>query len=709
MNSDKNEIPKATVSKTSNKIIKFFSGIQIKLILAFIVPVCCIIILGVVSYKKASGALINSYENSIIDTLDMTGQYYTFSFSSVLADIDEYYQDTDLRDYYKGLMGVSPTKEIQLYNSTLDLIKRKSWSDDLIENIYILSSVKDSMATTGKKEADMYASYMESPQGQSIASDTGRYFVFGAAPELDGLFGSDSSKYAIRIARKYKDSDTYIVVDINREAFLETMNRLTLSEGSVLGIITPDNLELLASKEQDKADHTGDTDKTTQPRPVFNDKSFYKAASESEKTADYQYVSYQGSTYMFAYTKIGTAGAMICFLVPKSQIISKADQIKYITVIIVIITSILAVLTGSLIAGYVSRTIKYIAAQLKKVAEGDLTVDIRMRQKDEFLQLAEDITDMVSNMKSLIYKIKKVGEEVNAAAGQVTVSSKTFVNSASDIKSSISEIESGVTQLDRNSADCLSQMDSLSQKIALVNGNTTRIGSITDAAVLTIDEGIKTMNSLTDKTKSTTKITGQVIDTIKLLEEKSRSIGQILNVINDITRQTNLLSLNASIESARAGTYGKGFAVVAEEIRKLAGQSLHSASQIRGIIEEINTYTNEAVRTAGEAELTVKQQEKAVTDTTSSFHALQLQIMNLTGELNAILSNVDNMEKARVSTLEAIESISAVSQETTACSITVSGAAENQLNAVNRLDLAATRLLEHTNELEDAINRFNIG
>jgi methyl-accepting chemotaxis protein len=312
-------------------------------------------------------------------------------------------------------------------------------------------------------------------------------------------------------------------------------------------------------------------------------------------------------------------------------------------------------------------------------------------------------------MKSLIYKIKKVGAEVFTAANQVTVSSKTFVNSASDIKLSISEIESGVTQLDQNSADCLTQMDSLSQKIALVNANTSEIGNITNSAVLTIDEGIKTMNSLTDKTKSTTIITGQVIGTIKLLEEKTRSIGQILNVINDIARQTNLLSLNASIESARAGSYGKGFAVVAEEIRKLAEQSLHSANQIRGIIEEINTYTMEAVRTAGEAELTVKQQEKAVMDTTSSFNALQHQIMSLTGELNAILSNVGNMELARVSTLEAAESISAISQETTACSITVSGAAENQLNAVTELDEAANQLLEHTKELENAINRFNIG
>jgi methyl-accepting chemotaxis protein len=110
---------------------------------------------------------------------------------------------------------------------------------------------------------------------------------------------------------------------------------------------------------------------------------------------------------MYAYTKIDTARAMICMLVPKSAIVSKADEIKYLTIIIVIFTSILAVVIGSFIARYVSRTIRYIAKQLKKVAGGDLTVNISMKQKDEFQLLTQDISDMVANMKDLVYKIKK--------------------------------------------------------------------------------------------------------------------------------------------------------------------------------------------------------------------------------------------------------------------------------------------------------------
>ena len=361
-----------------------------------------------------------------------------------------------------------------------------------------------------------------------------------------------------------------------------------------------------------------------------------------------------------------------------------------------------------MIASYVSRTINYLAKQLKKVAEGDLSIEINLKQKDEFMLLAQDITSMVTNMKNLIQKIKLIGEEVYISADQVTYSSKTFVNSASDIKTSITEIESGVTQLDQNSADCLGLMDELSHKIALVNDNSKEIGNISATAVQTIGDGILTMNTLTEKSKSTTQITGQVIDTIRLLEEKSRSIGQILNVINEIAQQTNLLSLNASIESARAGSYGAGFAVVAEEIRKLADQSLHSADRIRIIIKEIEECTTEAVKTAKDAENAVKQQEEAVSDTTTSFRDLEKQIRKLSSELDSILKNVQNMERARSSTLEAVESISAISEETTACSITVSESAEKQLGAVTHLEQAATQLLSRAKDLDKSINLFKI-
>lgn len=687
--------------RNKNQVIKFVSGIQLKLILAFMIPVCCIVFLGIVSYKKASTGIIQNYENSIMQTLDMTGQYYTFAFDSFKSDLEVFYQDKEIQDFYMNKLSVNPTKENQVYKTKFDSLKRKTYSDDFIDNMYIISDQNDNMLTTKATGTNMFTAYMATKQGTLIGTNTSDYYFFGADPETDQLLASKSDTYAIRIANQFASKKAILIADINRNKFMETLSRLSLSEHSLLGIVTSDGIELMP-KAQQKQDSQSST------QLIFSDKDFYQTAITSDQTLAYQSVTYKNEPYMFAYSKIGKTGVMICALIPQSDIIEKASEIKVITIIIVIITSIIAVLIGSLVSTYITRTIRNIASHLKKAAKGDLTVSITTKSKDEFSYLARDISDMIFNMKNLIQEVKSVGEEVYSAADQVTASSNTFVNTAVNIKTNISEIEAGVTQLDENSADCLNQMDSLSQKISLVNENTAEIGVISNSTVQAIDQGIHTMGALNEKSKSTAQITGQVIETIKLLQSKSKSVGQIIDVMNDIARQTNLLSLNASIESARAGSYGAGFAVVAEEIRKLADQSLNSAEQIRSIIGEINNYTNEVVKTAKEAEHVVMEQEEVVSDTTASFNLMNQQIKKLMDELTSIQSNVDNIEHARSATLNAIESISAVSEETTACSLTVGTTAENQLNAVTELDAAANHLLKRAKDLENAINRFKI-
>ena len=96
-----------------------------------------------------------------------------------------------------------------------------------------------------------------------------------------------------------------------------------------------------------------------------------------------------------------------------------------------------------------------------------------------------------------------------------------------------------------------------------------------------------TVGDLTLKTKATTEISKVIVREIEKLEKLSENVGSFVNIINDISEQTNLLSLNASIEAARAGDAGKGFAVVASEIRKLADESKEATKKVESIVEEI--------------------------------------------------------------------------------------------------------------------------
>jgi len=687
----------------TNEMIKTKVGamnrIKFKLILAFMLPVCCIILLGIVSYRKASSIIIDNYMTSMTQTLDMTGQYYTFSLGTVQADINEFYQDVELRDFYAGIYSITPTQEIKFFNSTLDVIKNTTWSDELIEDIYIISD-NQSFLTTKAVDSNLYSQYVETEQGALVAADNSQYHWFAANPDLDELFVSKSSDYVIRMARRLVDADAIIIADINRKEILNILNSLNMGEESVLALVSGDGVEITSTKENEEVKAEGES--------IFFGSEYYQKAVDSEENSGLQYVEYKKETYLFLYHKIGKTGFIICSLVPKSNVIKQAADIKNVTMIIVPLTCILSILICIIIAGGISKTITYMMKQLKKVAQGDLTVEIKTKRRDEFSFLAQDITDMISNMKILIQKVKDVGMELVSTIDLLADTSKIFVHTTVDIQGAVNDIESGVTQLDVNSEDCLCQMSSLSDKINLVNENTDRISKITNATGQSIDEGIHSMDELNAKAQNTTLITGRVIETIELLETKTKKIGRIVSVINEIAEQTNLLSLNASIESARAGAAGRGFAVVADEIRKLADQSLNSANQIHTIILEIMQNTSEAVKTAKEAEVIVQSQKIAVNNTTHSFGVMDQQIEELAKETSSILANVKNMEQARATTEEAIQSISAVSEETTACSATVSSTVEFQIDAVNRLDDAATKLLSDANNLEEAINQFKI-
>lgn len=216
------------------------------------------------------------------------------------------------------------------------------------------------------------------------------------------------------------------------------------------------------------------------------------------------------------------------------------------------------------------------------------------------------------------------------------------------------------------------------------------------------------MSVLTDSAKKTSEITDSVINAIEALADKSRSIGQIVESINSIARETNLLSLNAGIEAARAGESGRGFAVVAEQIRKLADQSSSSAGQIQVIIDDIVNTTYEVVDIAKEAESTVEFQEKAVSQTTESFVTMDSQVHTLLDSISGISESMLNMENARSTTLNAIESISAISAATSAGSANVHSTVTAQRDAIQTLDAAAGTLQERAAELTKLLHQFTI-
>jgi methyl-accepting chemotaxis protein len=311
-------------------------------------------------------------------------------------------------------------------------------------------------------------------------------------------------------------------------------------------------------------------------------------------------------------------------------------------------------------------------------------------------------------MKDLILHVNGLSTEVSSSSENVTKTSEVFLRSSKDISAAMHEIEQGISQQAKDAEECLTQMDNLSKKIGLVSDNTREIGQITNETKVSITAGTKVTEDLNNQTQSTIEITTDIIKDIENLDAKSLSISKIVDVINQIADQTNLLSLNASIEAARAGEYGRGFAVVASEIRKLAEQSQNSVNDIKKIIGSIQGDTMKAVTTAKKADSVLKLQGDAVKNTTDSYKNINDSVEKLIVYLNYITQNVGNIEEARVSTLGAIENISAVLEEIAASTNTVNQTSNDQLASVETLNNAAGKLNKNADILVQEVKKFKV-
>lgn len=691
----------STMKLTSNRqrkikgfLQKKFSTIRSKLILSFLVPIVCIVLLGIVSYQQAAVGIRSNYQKSAGQALDMTGKYLEFGLEAVEETTVQYTNDNILSLYFMGFYSDNDLDESEVITNLDSTFMTKMQTDKFIDNIYALSDSVPSITTAKIDEDGIYAGFMTTEVGKYVSENMRKTVWLGENDYLDQKLGTQSDNYAIRLIRHLIEAEGILVIDIRMKTVKDILSDLSFGEKSLITLVTADGKEISADSD------------VNNDQQLITNQDFYKKAYESGQTNGSEYVDYQGDKYLFIYSGIGKTGAILCTLIPKDTIASKADSIKYVTLIIVLLACIIAVITGIVISGGIDSTIKMIILNLKKAADGDLTVSFDLKRNDEFKVLIDEINTTFSNMKALILLVKQLSAEVSESSKNVSVTSEHFLKSVTDVSTAMNEIEQGILNQAKDAEECLIQMDSLSNKIVVVSDNTKEIRNITNFARESISEGTAITQDLNIQTKSTMDITAEIIGGIDNLAKESLSIGKIINVINEIANQTNLLSLNASIEAARAGEAGKGFAVVAGEIRKLADQSKSAVQDIKTIINKIQNNAQNTAHTAKRAEDVLQLQEKAVMNTIDSYRNINDSVVKLVMYLKDITDNVDNMEVARVNTLSSIENISAVLEEVAASSNTVSQNSTDQITAVEILNNSAVSLSNNAMELVKEVDKF---
>ncbi len=669
-------------------------GIRIQLIVGFIIPIFFVIFVGVFSYSRASQGLIANYEASTLKTIDLAVQYIDLGLSSIEASALQLTMDSQLSNYAFGLYKDTPAEQLKASNTIKSNIMAKEVSDSFIENIHIVTDENTNFFTTTTKVGKGFLQeYLESAEGKKL-SDSGTKVWIGSHEFLDEEIGINTESYALSFMQRINPNKFAVVIDVNLEKIRGILQNLDLGEGSKVAFITPDGKEVIADKE--------DTFK-------FFNQTYYKESLALEELSVGTYVKLNGSEYFFMQSTSPVTGMTVSALVPQISITKAADEIKNVTIVLVLLACIVVAVVATFISLNIGNNISKIIKKLSLVSKGDLTVSMDdVASRNEFGILADNVAEVITNMRQLIEKAQETTKLVSGSTKRVASASEVMTESSNNISSAIGEIDMGITQQAEDAQNCLVKMDGLSEKIEFVKNEIIDISTVAETTKKIVGEGIGTMDKLTDQSASTTSITQEVVKDVKALEVKSVSIEQFIDIINDIASQTSLLSLNASIEAARAGEAGRGFAVVAEEIRKLAEGSANAANEIQHLVSEIKKQTSGTVATAMKAEDVVKGQSSIVQHTIEAFENINKHVDNLLTNLSHVENSVKDMDTERRDTLSAIESISAVSEETAASSSVVNDTVKDQLYSTNDLKEAYLDLEDNAKVLNEAINLFKI-
>ena len=668
-------------------------GIQFKLLVIFFVPVICMIVLGVISYQRASSVVIANSKSATQQTLDMLAEYYNVQFSTVQSQMDVFYKDMTVQQYLNGEYELSDTLSIQTHSSVLDNVKHRVWGDDRLSSMELLSMKADSIFTTTKfTNDDAYNQILETPEYQKMVDAEHKYVWFGRNTQWDEILGTSQEDYLLRVGVNFKNIDGMGFIEVKRDAISKVMEGLHFGGNSVVGLLTTDGTELSYDGESFSTEAN-----------VFAD---FLAKARAGEISDS--VQYNGKAHMFLQTPVVENQVYVCVLMPESYFLEQTEVIRNLTISLVIIASMLAIFVGTIFAGSLSKSIRRTNEHLDRIASGDFTGRLKLKRKDEFQLLAQAVNHMSDNVCELVKEVSGVGSVLSEEVVEVAGATNKFVDSTSVIKNSLGEIEQGVDLLNESSADSLSQMKVLSAQFNLVNDNASQINHAIEQTNGAISEGLQTMETLAERSGETTEMMTRVSQTMEALQEQIQHIEIIVNAIDDIAEQTTMLSLNASIEAARAGESGRGFSVVADEIRKLADQSLLSADQIRKIIEKITVQTKEAGKSVDNANRSVDEQREVVSNITESFYQMNEQTQVLTGRVKEILNYIQNMETARSTTEDAIQGIFAVAEETSASSSEVFKITETQVVEAVKLQQSSEQMQEWSDKLQTAIAQFKV-
>lgn len=386
--------------------------------------------------------------------------------------------------------------------------------------------------------------------------------------------------------------------------------------------------------------------------------------------------------------------------------LSAVTTILIVTVTVALIISLVLLF---FISRSISRSLRKIVEHSDEIASGHLNVEpLHHQGTDEVGQLSRAMNYMSNNLREMISEIQDVSGDVDKQSTTLLDASVEVKTGSEQVATTIEEMATGATTQANSSVEISENTQTFSLEISRASEQSDELNEFSGEVLEESETGDRLMQETMKQMDVIHSAMKGSLEKITSLESKTKSITELVGVIQSISEQTNLLALNASIEAARAGEAGKGFAVVASEVRKLSEEVGRSVTEISGIVYGIREETSVISKELNHGFTEVDKGAEQMKLTGKSFSVIHQNVEEMSNKVMTISDIFKTIEKSSSAINESVEQIAAVSEESAAGSEEISGSVQEQTHSVDNIAASAEQLSTMVERMNTLIQRFQL-
>lgn len=688
-------------NKMKNLKIK---SLLIKMILVFLsLIIIPLLIVGLISISSSSNLLIGQMKSNIVSSTKETSKYFDLMFKTVDNFSIQLNSDSDVQNFFDDKLLLDKSKDTENRTNIKSKLMSLAGTNKFISAVTLVRSDYE-VITEGTSASDFSSSsineedllkekwYKDITQNSNMPIWINNHDIQNSAKDNSYCAALAKAKRSVLGNDKYD----FVLIDLKTEEIVNHLASIKIGANDLTYAITPEG-KVISPKGDNEVK---DIEKTELIKSVMS-KSNANAADSYE-------IKLNTKDFIVSYMKSDYSKWTILTLVPKLEVVSKSNQLKYKLILIGIIFSIIAAAIGTLFSLNINKSMKELVSAMSGAEKGDLSFNMKETRSDEIGMVIKSFNSMISNIKTLIVHSKDTANSVNNAAISLSSISDNSFNAATLMSQSMEEIAVVTDEQTKELDKCVEATSCLAKTINDVVENTKIMQEESRSVEELTNHGINVIGELNSKTFESNKITSEVVKNINSLNSYVDNINNIVEMLKGISKQTALLSLNASIEASRAGKYGKGFSVVADEIRKLAEKSGISTKDIQIITEQILKSVHESIKLAERTEQAMMNQNQIVNEAGELFSKINATTKHLIEDINNVYILVHEMDLNKNQVFKSIENISAASEENASSAREVSSLTQNQLSSVQELVEMGNQLNELSERLTNLMSKFKV-